>query len=473
MSDLELTERLDQAIAELLRNPHSPPVIEQTEIAELLAVAAELRELPRAEFKARLREELEGEGLRPAAKTPAQVAAAQAAQARRTVTPYLVVSDVHQEIDFVTRVFGAEGKLHGLGSQGGFHSEFKIGESSLMIGGGGEGSSWQGVPVPASLHAYVPDVDGVYKTALQAGATSLMPPTDMEYGERGAAIEDVGGNHWYLATAKGETYVPEGLPNLMPYFNPVGAPRMIAFLEQAFGAEQLAIHKSPSGTVLHAKVKIGDSIVEMGEAHGPWQPRPMHFLLCVENTDEWYERAMKAAGAISVGRPANQPYGRTGTVKDPFDNTWYVVSPVPKDESESESRSETMAAKLFRVALQVADLDQAAAFYARLLDDPGISIPRGSRHYFDCGGVILALVDVAKGGEKPQPTPDYIYFAVKNLEQVFERAKALNCLAQDRYHDQEAGQIVKRPWGELSFYVEDPWGNGLCFVDETTLFTGR
>jgi hypothetical protein len=56
---------------------------------------------------------------------------------------------------------------------------------------------------------------------------------------------------------------------------------------------------------------------------------------------------------------------------------------------------------------------------------------------------------------------------------VFERAKALNCLASDRFHDQNAGEIVKRPWGELSFYVEDPWGNGLCFVDETTLFTGK
>ena len=130
------------------------------------------------------------------------------------------------------------------------------------------------------------------------------------------------------------------------------------------------------------------------------------------------------------------------------------------------------APRMFRIALQVGDLAAAAEFYAKLLDDPGIPIPRGSRHYFNCGSIILALVDVAKGGEKPQPTPDYIYFAVNNLEEIFERAKALNCLADDRYHDQEAGQIVKRPWGELSFYVEDPWGNGLCFVDEKTLYTG-
>src|SRR5712692_9385511 len=133
----------------------------------------------------------------------------------RTVTPYLVVPDVHEEIAFITSTFGAQGKVYGLGSAGGFHSEYRIGDSMLMIGGGGKGSKWKGTPVPVSLHVYVADVDGVYQRALQAGATSLMPPTDMDYGERGAAIEDLGGNHWYLATAMGPSYIPEGLPNLM------------------------------------------------------------------------------------------------------------------------------------------------------------------------------------------------------------------------------------------------------------------
>ena len=132
-----------------------------------------------------------------------------------------------------------------------------------------------------------------------------------------------------------------------------------------------------------------------------------------------------------------------------------------------------MADKLFRIILQVDDLDQAEQFYGKLLDDPGRRIPRASRHYIDCGPVILALVDPSADGKKAEPLPDYIYFAVNDLDEYFERAKALNCLANDRYHDQEAGQIVKRPWGEVSFYCEDPWGNGLCFVDETTLFTGN
>lgn len=329
MSEVELTERLDQAIEAMRRSPQSAPAIDQREIAELLGVAAELRDLPRAAFKDRLRADLESEAkMREAAtqgdvrETPAKIR-----EGFRTVTPYIVVSDVHRQIDFLKQVFGAEGKIYGLGSQGGFHSEYRIGDSMLMIGGGGKGSKWSGTAVPAVFHLYVQNVDGVYQEAMQAGAVSLMQPMDTEYGERTAGIEDVSGNHWYLATATGPNYIPEGVPNLMPYFHPVGAPRMIEFLKEALGAEEVAVYKSPDGVVQHAKVKIGDSIVEMGEAHGPWQPRPMHFMLYVDDADAWYARAMKTEGASSVGEPADQPYGaRVGTIKDPFDNVWYLAT---------------------------------------------------------------------------------------------------------------------------------------------------
>jgi len=333
MSEVELTERLDQAIEAMVRNPQgvSPDVLEPT-ISELLRVAVELRHLPRADFKARLKDEIERKTLMSTkAQSTQRNKPAQSAirEGFRTVTPYLVVPDVHDEIAFITSTFGAQGKVYGLGSAGGFHSEYRIGDSMLMIGGGGKGSKWKGTPVPVSLHVYVADVDGVYQNAVQAGATSLMPPADMDYGERGAAIEDVGGNHWYLATATGPTYIPEGLPNLMPYFNPVGAPKMIDFLKQAFDAEEIARHQSPDGIVHHAKIRIGDSIVEMGEAHGPWQSRPMQFMVYVDDCDAWYARAMKAEGAVSMGEPANAPYGgRMGTIKDPFGNTWYLSSPM-------------------------------------------------------------------------------------------------------------------------------------------------
>ncbi|HEX6043254.1 MAG TPA: VOC family protein [Pyrinomonadaceae bacterium] len=133
------------------------------------------------------------------------------------------------------------------------------------------------------------------------------------------------------------------------------------------------------------------------------------------------------------------------------------------------------APTLYRIILQVDNLDKAEEFYGDLLQDRGRRIPRGGRHYIDCGPVILALVDVTdeSAHAKPSPLPDFIYFAVNDLESVHARAQRLNCLSTEDVHGASAGDIVKRPWGERSFYAYDPWGNGLCFVDETTLFTGK
>ena len=132
-----------------------------------------------------------------------------------------------------------------------------------------------------------------------------------------------------------------------------------------------------------------------------------------------------------------------------------------------------MAPSLFRIILQVSDLDQAEEFYGKLLNDRGRRIPRASRHYIDCGPVILALVNPSIDEQSAKPLPDYIYFSVADLESVHARARELNCLSDEDVHGESAGAIVVRPWGERSFYVTDPWGNGLCFVDEKTLFTGK
>jgi catechol 2,3-dioxygenase-like lactoylglutathione lyase family enzyme len=132
----------------------------------------------------------------------------------------------------------------------------------------------------------------------------------------------------------------------------------------------------------------------------------------------------------------------------------------------------TEVPSLYRIILQVADLTRAASFYANLLGVAGRSI-RGGRYYFDCGPVILALVDPTAGGEPARPVPDNLYFSVQNLEAVHERARALGCLSEKEVHGVSAGAIVVRPWGERSFYVNDPDGNGLCFVAEETIFTGR
>jgi PhnB protein len=327
MSEVALVEQLDQAIEAMLRSPDAALPAADPQIAESLSIAAELRDLPRKDFKARLKDELEREtSMSTAARKGAEKSAySTIREGFRTVTPYLTVANIHEEIEFITKAFGAEGRIYGIGSAGGFHSEYRIGDSMLMIGGGGKGSKWKGEPKPAALHLYVEDVDAVYERAIQAGAKSLMPPTDQEYGDRDAAVSDIGGNHWYIGTHKGARYLPEDTHNLMPYLHPTGAPKMIEFLKQAFGAEDIFVYQSPDGIVHHAKVKLGNSIVEMGEAHEQWKPMPMTFMLYVEDCDAWYARAMKAEGAVSAGEPADTPYGgRVGAVKDPFGNMWYI-----------------------------------------------------------------------------------------------------------------------------------------------------
>lgn len=129
------------------------------------------------------------------------------------------------------------------------------------------------------------------------------------------------------------------------------------------------------------------------------------------------------------------------------------------------------APNLYRIILQVTDSQRAVEFYTKLLGIEGRDV-RGSRYYFQCGPVTLALLDVSATGDGAKSFPDNIYFSVDDLEAVFERAQTLDCLSTDDVHGEPAGQIVKRPWGERSFYVKDPFENKLCFVDSATLFTG-
>ena len=125
-----------------------------------------------------------------------------------------------------------------------------------------------------------------------------------------------------------------------------------------------------------------------------------------------------------------------------------------------------MGPRLYRVILLVSDIERAATFYARLLQTPGRRVSPG-RHYFDCGGTILACFDPRADGDPwdARPNPDHVYFAVADLEATFALARAAGCRALD-------GAIETRPWGERSFYARDPFDNPICFVDEKTVFTG-
>jgi catechol 2,3-dioxygenase-like lactoylglutathione lyase family enzyme len=144
--------------------------------------------------------------------------------------------------------------------------------------------------------------------------------------------------------------------------------------------------------------------------------------------------------------------------------------PVVVKEKSSKREALDDIPQFFRLNVEVGDLDAAVSFYTNLLGVPGRKQP-GHRCYFDCGPVTLQVLDVSSIGQ-PHPAAKALYFTVRNLEPAFDRAKALGCLSREDVHDAPGGGIVVRPWGERSFYAEDPWGNPLCFVEEGTVYTG-
>jgi len=248
----------------------------------------------------------------------------------QTLTAYPVVKDVPDLNAFLATVFGAVEKFRAVGSAGVYHTEVLIGDTTLMIGGGGPDVAWNGETRPMAFHIYVPDVDAAYLRALDAGAESLQEPADQEWGERTANIRDPYGNNWYIATYKGENYFSAGAPTVQPFLHPLRAVPLIDFLTSAFGAIELGRAVSPDGAVLHTTLKLGNSAMELIDAVGIYQPMPGMFYLQVDNVDTAYERAL-AAGATDGRPPANQDYGdRTANATDPAGNVWYFAAPVPK-----------------------------------------------------------------------------------------------------------------------------------------------
>jgi hypothetical protein len=125
---------------------------------------------------------------------------------------------------------------------------------------------------------------------------------------------------------------------------------------------------------------------------------------------------------------------------------------------------------LFRINVEVGDLGEAEKFYTGLFGVVGRK-QAGSRCYFSCGPVTLQVVDVSSE-RAPHPAAKALYFVVDNLDAIFARAKALQCLSGTDVHGAAGGQIRVQPWGERSFYAEDRWHNPLCFVEAGTIYPG-
>jgi PhnB protein len=115
----------------------------------------------------------------------------------------------------------------------------------------------------------------------------------------------------------------------LAYLIAAGAQAVIDFLKRAFGAEELRRYDLHDGSIMHAEVRVGDTVVMLGDAGDNWPAVPAHLHVYVDDVDATYRRALEAGG-LSVQPPERkgQDPDRRGGVKDPAGNTWWIATQV-------------------------------------------------------------------------------------------------------------------------------------------------
>ena len=242
----------------------------------------------------------------------------------RSLTPYLILDGARNFLEFIKSAFGASEKFMMRDADGKIrHAEARIGDSIIEFADAGPAYS----AMPAGVHYYVKNADEVYSRALKAGGTSLNEPTNRDYGDREAGVRDPAGNFWFIAThLEGKSYKPEILRDLNTYFSVKEAGRFLDFLEKALGAEVLQKEAASNGTIQHAKVCIGDTVVEVSEGRTPWGPRKVAHHYYVEDCDAVFAHSL-ANGCQQLQPMADQFYGdRSGSLLDGWGNHWYIAS---------------------------------------------------------------------------------------------------------------------------------------------------
>ena len=119
--------------------------------------------------------------------------------------------------------------------------------------------------------------------------------------------------------------ISSGSPTVTPYLIIENAALFIAFLQQVFNAEIKDKHMRDENIIMHAEVKIGNSIIMLADSTPEYKPMNSAFFIYVDDADATYNLALQK-GAVVVTELSDQSYGRTGGIKDMFGNTWWITS---------------------------------------------------------------------------------------------------------------------------------------------------
>lgn len=498
-----VVRQIDEAVELIMADRKAPLPRIGARLDSLLRVAGDLRDLPDEKFRGRLKRDLlssipkpaRGQKLArkqksagtqktaPGESKPGTADAAPSAAAINpipegfhSITPYVLVDDAARFIDFLKQAFGAEEIARVPRDDGAImHAEIKIAGSMLELADAPGGDAR---PTPIAIWLFVENVDETFIRAQKAGAVSIHPPQDQNYGNREASVRDPFGNNWYIATPLEDAHWPEELRSITPYLHPEASDKVIDFLKDAFGGVEVARAQDSHGVVHHAEVRIGDSIIAMGDAHGPYAPMPPQLHLYVPDTDRVYRRAL-AAGAVSIREPADAPYGdRIAGVRDPYENTWWIatrIREVPIPEPHRGTPAEVPAAELpeqqrpgrIMPFLYVDDAEAAAKFYERVfaaVETHRVTQASGKVSHVQIAiGPTNVMVRDAHTGDLAEqrfyasptalsgrtPAPHYLYVA--DADAVIKNAISAGAKVVDQLDDQ--------PWGDRCGGIQDPFGH--------------
>jgi PhnB protein len=135
--------------------------------------------------------------------------------------------------------------------------------------------------------------------------------------------------------------IPEGYHTVTPWISSRDTARLLDFVKQAFGAEELARVYVENGAIGHAEFKIGDSIIMAFDAKEEWPDTPCLLRLYVSDGDAVYQQAL-SAGAISVTEMTSMFWGdRSGRVRDPLGNIWWIQAHVENVDPQEMAKRAT------------------------------------------------------------------------------------------------------------------------------------
>jgi PhnB protein len=160
-----------------------------------------------------------------------------------------------------------------------------------------------------------------------------------------------------MTTEANHQWQPSNYNTIDPYLPVKGVPAFINFLEKVFdGTEELRV-PNPDGTIGHAEVRVGGSVLLMFDSMDTWPATPAFLRIYVENADATFQRALDA-GSTSLTALQDSFLGeRGGRVKDPFGNVWWIITRVEQltDQEKWQRASEPKYIENMRIAQQTFD----------------------------------------------------------------------------------------------------------------------